>query len=97
MAAEGTSMHAYVVVSLPQVHASEEPRVNSSHLDLEGDASGSPLTPPSIQLWRSVRVGRDKDEAIPTNLGAAGALRRRAPRTPTTPACPADSDRAAVG
>ena len=58
MAAEGTSMHAYVVVSLLTGARTEELRALTwSHLDLEGDASGLPPTPPSIQLWRSVRAG----------------------------------------
>jgi site-specific recombinase XerD len=58
MAAEGTSMHAYVVVSLLTGARTEELRaLTLSHLDLEGDASGLPPTPPSIQLWRSVRAG----------------------------------------
>ena len=58
MAAEGTSMHAYVVVSLLTGAPTEELRALTwSHLDLEGDASGLPPTPPNIQLWRSVRAG----------------------------------------
>ena len=58
MVAEGTSMHAYVVVSLLTGARTEELRALTwSHLDLEGDASGLPPTPPSIQLWRSVRAG----------------------------------------
>jgi hypothetical protein len=41
MAAEGTSMHAYVVVSLLTGACTEELRALTwSHLDLEGDASG---------------------------------------------------------
>src|SRR5215217_4343507 len=57
MAAEGTSMHAYVVVSLLTGARTEELRALIwSHLDLEGDASGLPPTPPNIQLWRSVRA-----------------------------------------
>jgi integrase len=57
-AAEGTSMHAYVVVSLLTGARTEELRALTwSHLDLEGDASRKPPTPPSIQLWRSVRAG----------------------------------------
>jgi integrase len=58
MAAEGTPMHAYVVVSLLTGARTEELRALTwSHLDLEGDASGLPPTPPNIQLWRSVRAG----------------------------------------
>ena len=41
MAAEGTSMHAYVVVSLLTGARTEELRALTwSHLDLEGDARG---------------------------------------------------------
>ena len=51
-------MHAYVVVSLLTGARTEELRALTwSHLDLEGDMSGMPPTPPSIQLWRSVRAG----------------------------------------
>jgi integrase len=51
MAADGTSMHAYVVVSLLTGARTEELRALTwSHLDLEGDASGLPPTPASIQL-----------------------------------------------
>jgi integrase len=58
MAAEGTSMHAYIVVSLLTGARTEELRALTwSHVDLEGDARGIPPTPPSIQLWRSVRAG----------------------------------------
>ena len=59
-AAEGTSMHAYVVVSLLTGARTEELRALTwNHLDLEGHASGLPPTPPSIQLWRSVRTGSE--------------------------------------
>jgi integrase len=58
MAAEGTSMHAYIVVPLLTGARTEELRALTwSHVDLEGDARGIPPTPPSIQLWRSVRAG----------------------------------------
>src|SRR5512133_1994521 len=57
-AAEGTWMHAYVVMSLLTGARTEELRALTwSHVDLEGDASGQPPQPPSIQLWRSVRAG----------------------------------------
>jgi integrase len=57
-AAEGTAMHAYVVMSLLTGARTEELRALTwSHVDLEGAASGQPPKPPSIQLWRSVRAG----------------------------------------
>jgi len=50
-AAEGTAMHAYVVVSLLTGARTEELRALTwDHLDLDGD-------PPSIEVWRSVRRG----------------------------------------
>lgn len=52
-AAAGTSMHAYVVLSLLTGARTEELRALTwSHLDLDGD-------PPSIELWHSVRAGGD--------------------------------------
>lgn len=51
IAAEGTAMHAYVVVSLLTGARTEELRALTwDHLDLDGD-------PPSIEVWRSVRRG----------------------------------------
>ena len=51
-------MHAYVVVSRLTGARTEELRALTwSHLDLEGDTKAIPPTPPSIQLWRSVRAG----------------------------------------
>lgn len=50
-AAEGTAMHAYVVVSLLTGARTEELRALTwDHLDLDGD-------PPTIEVWRSVRRG----------------------------------------
>jgi integrase len=52
-------MHAYVVVSLLTGARTEELRALTwSHLDLEGDMSGMPPKPLSIQLWRSLRGRR---------------------------------------
>ena len=52
-AAEGTSMHAYVVLSLLTGARTEELRALTwTHLNLEGD-------PPTIELWHSVRAGGD--------------------------------------
>lgn len=50
-AADGTSMHAYVVVSMLTGARTEELRALTwDHLDLDGN-------PPSIEVWRSVRRG----------------------------------------
>jgi integrase len=52
-AAAGTSMHAYVVLSLLTGARTEELRALTwTHLNLEGD-------PPIIELWHSVRAGGD--------------------------------------
>ena len=52
-AAAGTSMHAYVVLSLLTGARTEELRALTwTHLDLDGD-------PPTIELWHSVRTGGD--------------------------------------
>ena len=57
MAAEGTAMHAYVVVSLLTGARTEELRALTwSHLDLDGHTNAIPPTLSSIQLWRSVRA-----------------------------------------
>jgi integrase len=56
-AANGTSMNAYVVVSLFTGARTEELRALTwKHLDLDGD-------PPSMQGWRSVRRGGDTKTA----------------------------------
>jgi integrase len=52
-AAEGTSLHAYIVVSLLTRARTEELRpLTWSHVDLDSD-------PPFIMVWRSVRAGGD--------------------------------------
>ena len=52
-AAEETTLHAYVVLSLLLGARTEELRALTwSHVDLDG-------TPPSIMVWRSVREGGD--------------------------------------
>ena len=52
-AAEGTSLHAYIVVSLLTDARTEELRpLTWSHVDLDSD-------PPFIMVWRSVRAGGD--------------------------------------
>ncbi|MPZ61152.1 MAG: tyrosine-type recombinase/integrase [Propionibacteriales bacterium] len=59
-AAEGKSLHAYIVVSLLTGARTEELRALTwDHVDLDGDANVEPPIPPSIQVWRSVREDRD--------------------------------------
>jgi hypothetical protein len=69
-----------------------------SRLALDGDANAIP-TNAAEHSALAFRTGewRDKDEAIPPNLGAAGAVRRRAPRAPAPPADSTNSDGGAVG
>ncbi|WP_371400843.1 site-specific integrase [Kribbella sp. NBC_00662] len=59
-AAESSAMHAYIVVSLLTGARTEELRALTwANLDLDGRPNTSPLVPPSIQVWRSVRSGGD--------------------------------------
>ncbi|GAB3979172.1 site-specific integrase [Actinoallomurus acanthiterrae] len=61
-AAEGTSMEAYIVLSLLIGARTEELRALTwSHVDLDGrrDIPGTPPLPPSIMVWRSVRASGD--------------------------------------
>jgi integrase len=59
-AAEGTSLHAYIVVSLLTGARTEELRALTwAHVDLDGNPDGDPPVPPSIGVWRSVREGGD--------------------------------------
>jgi integrase len=58
--AEGTSMYAYVVLSLLIGARTEELRALSwPHVDLEGKPDADPSIPPSIMVWHSVRAGGD--------------------------------------
>jgi integrase len=58
--AEGTAMHAYIVLSILIGARTEELRALTwDHVDLEGDAAANPPVPPSIMVWRSVRAGGD--------------------------------------
>ncbi len=60
VAAEDTSLDAYVVVSLLTGARTEELRaLRWDHVDLDGDPQADPPTPPSIQVWRSVRDDGD--------------------------------------
>jgi integrase len=59
-AAEGSAVCAYVVVSLLTGARTEEMRALTwDHVDLDGRSDVKPPVPPSIEVWRSVRVGGD--------------------------------------
>ena len=59
-AAESSSLHAYVVLSLLTGARTEELRVLAwEHVDLNGRPENNPPTPPSMNVWRSVREGGD--------------------------------------
>ncbi|MFI7455060.1 hypothetical protein ACIBQX_46855 [Nonomuraea sp. NPDC049714] len=59
-AAEGSTMHAYIVVSLLTGARTEELRaLRWDHVDLTGDAHASPPLPPYVAVWRSVRASGD--------------------------------------
>jgi len=60
VAAEGSSLHAYIVLSLLTGARTEELRALPwARVDLAGDPDRNPPTPPAIQVWRSVRVDGD--------------------------------------
>ena len=59
-AAEGSRLHAYIVVSLLTGARTEELRALTwDHVDLDGDPDASPPIPPHVAVWRSVRAGGD--------------------------------------
>lgn len=59
-AAEGSRMHAYVVLSLLTGARPEELRALTwDHVDLVGKPDSDPLIPPYVAVWRSVRAGGD--------------------------------------
>ncbi|MFD5080299.1 tyrosine recombinase XerC [Streptomyces sp. NPDC058371] len=59
-AAEGTSMHAYIVVALLTGARTEELRALTwDHVFLKGRLDADPPQPPHIAVWRSVRRGGD--------------------------------------
>jgi integrase len=59
-AAEGTSIEAYIVVSLLTGARTEELRALTwSHVDLDGAPDADPAVPPSVQVWQSVRATGD--------------------------------------
>ncbi|MCG5464831.1 site-specific integrase [Micromonospora sp. MED01] len=60
IAAESSSLHAYIVVSLLTGARTEELRALTwSHVDLAGKPDNDPPVPPSIQVWRTVRADGD--------------------------------------
>ncbi|GAA1028497.1 site-specific integrase [Virgisporangium ochraceum] len=60
VAAEGSTLHAYIVVSLLTGARTEELRPLTWDLvDLDGVPDADPAIPPSIQVWRSVRADGD--------------------------------------
>ncbi|MEU7834519.1 site-specific integrase [Nonomuraea sp. NPDC049129] len=59
-AAEGTGMHAYIVLSLLTGARTEELRALIwDHVDLTGLPNADPPVPPYMAVWRSVRAGGD--------------------------------------
>jgi integrase len=59
-ATERSSLHAYIVLSLLIGARTEELRALTwPHVDLEGKPAASPPVPPSVMVWRSVRVDGD--------------------------------------
>ncbi|RSM58937.1 site-specific integrase [Amycolatopsis sp. WAC 01376] len=59
-AAEDSSLHAYIVLSLLIGARTEELRALTwDHVDLNGNAAATPPVPRSISVWRSVRAGGD--------------------------------------
>ncbi|MEU0156762.1 site-specific integrase, partial [Micromonospora fulviviridis] len=60
IAAEVSSLHAYIVLSLLTGARTEELRALTwAHVDLTGKPQIDPPAPPSIQVWRSVRIDGD--------------------------------------
>jgi integrase len=58
--AEGTRMHAYIVLSLLTGARTEELRALTwDHVDLKGAPDATPPVPPYVAVWRSVRSGGD--------------------------------------
>jgi integrase len=59
-AAEGTPLHAYVVLSMLVGARTEELRALTwSHVDLVGNPDVTPPVPPTLMVWRSARAGGD--------------------------------------
>jgi integrase len=59
-AAEGSPLHAYIVLSLLSGARTEEVRaLRWEHVDLHGDSAAAPPVPPSVSVLRSVRQTGD--------------------------------------
>ncbi len=57
-AAESSSLHAYVVVSLMTGARTEEMRALTwGHVDLDGNPEADPVVPPSLAVWRLSKGG----------------------------------------
>ncbi|MDP9796857.1 integrase [Catenuloplanes nepalensis] len=83
-AAQGTRLHAYVVLSLLIGARTEELRALMwSLVDLTGKPNATPPIPAVIQVWRSVREGGDaKTKKSRAHPRATSALHRRADHSP---------------
>ena len=58
--AQGTALHAFVVLSLLVGVRTEEARaLKWDHVDLDGDPGAEPPVPPHVAVWRSVRAHGD--------------------------------------
>jgi integrase len=83
-AAEGTPLHAYIVLSMLIGARTEELRALTwDHVELDGNASATPPALRSIDVWRSVRAGGDtktrksrRTLAIPLRCSVALRLHR---------------------
>ncbi|WP_226378853.1 tyrosine recombinase XerC [Pseudonocardia sp. KRD291] len=90
-AAESSSLHAYIVLSLLTGARTEELRaLRWGDVDLVGQPEASPPIPPSISVVRSVRIGGDtKTRKSRRRLGmphrCVTALRRQAARSMPSP------------
>ena len=71
-------MRAYIVLSLLCGIRTEEARaLRWQHVDLDGDPAASPLVPPHVAVWRSVRIhGETKTERSRRTLGLPAAAVR---------------------
>jgi len=85
-AAEGSRLHAYIVVSLLTGARTEELRALTwDHVDLGGTPDTEPPVPSHVAVWRSVRTGDDtktrksrRTLALPKRcVDALGELRHR--------------------
>ncbi len=81
IAAKGTRLEAYVLLSVMTGIRTEEARALTwQHVDLDGDPDADPPVPPRVSVWRSVRAGgRTKTDKSRRTLAipepAAEALR----------------------